>query len=254
MRNLSLIIPSCSKDQSELHTTVIKSDENFEQFQREFTESYADVPSNECSFREFLSDANTDTEADSNLKSYKKRQLDPKAQSNCETDNISINETSNTQEVSADHEESPSYFKNSTSLTLTDNESDIDRKMGKIFKVHDVFSIDNSWRTAINFSKEESFENENEKCISDDLIYKAMTNLNKTSDLFVIGGFKKTHIWKNLFENNYEREKGPYLQLHKIYYSAWVVTTDLCSINLIEGEANKTPTGIIFIYDPFHKA
>ena len=83
LRNLSLIIPSCSKDQSELQTTVIKSDENFEQFRREFAESYADVPSNECSFREFLSDANTNTEAGNNLKSYRKRRLDPKTQSNC---------------------------------------------------------------------------------------------------------------------------------------------------------------------------
>ena len=42
-----------SKNQSELKTTVIKSDENFEQFQSEFAESYANVPNNKCSFKEF---------------------------------------------------------------------------------------------------------------------------------------------------------------------------------------------------------
>ena len=51
--NFSLIIPSCSKDQSELETTIIKSDENLEQFQSKIAESYADVPNNECSFKEF---------------------------------------------------------------------------------------------------------------------------------------------------------------------------------------------------------
>ena len=78
-------------------------------------------------FQGVLSDANTDTKADNNLKTHRNRQLDTEAQSNWETENTgSINETSNTQEVNADHEESPSSFKNSTSITLTDNESDIE--------------------------------------------------------------------------------------------------------------------------------
>ena len=94
--NLVYVIPSCSKEQSELETTIIKSDKNLEQCQIEFAESYADVPDNECSFRESLSDANTDTEAGNNLKSYRNCQLDPEAQSDCETDKTSINETSDT--------------------------------------------------------------------------------------------------------------------------------------------------------------
>ena len=49
----------------------------------------------------------------------------------------------------------------------------------KFVKANDISSIDNSWRTAI-FSKEESFEIENEKFVSDELIYKAMTKLNMT--------------------------------------------------------------------------
>ena len=142
-----------------------------------------------------LSNANTDTEADNNLKTYRNCQLDPEAQSDCETNNASINETSNTQEVNADHEESPSSFKNSTSVTLTDNESDIESNIfEKLFKASDVSSIDNSWRTAIIFSKEESFENQNEKFITYELIYKAMAKLNMTSDLFVTCGFRKTNI------------------------------------------------------------
>ena len=45
-----------------------------------------------------------------------------------------------------------------------------------------------------------------------------MTKLNMTSELFVTGGFRKPNVQKNLFENNYEREKGPcYLQFHKLY-------------------------------------
>ena len=52
-------IPSRSKDQSELETTVINSDANMEQCQREFAESHADVPKN--------------------LKTYRNCQLDPKA-------------------------------------------------------------------------------------------------------------------------------------------------------------------------------
>ena len=39
------------------------------------------------------------TEADNSLKTYRNRQLDPESQSDWETDNTSINETSNTQEV-----------------------------------------------------------------------------------------------------------------------------------------------------------
>ena len=41
-----------------------------------------------------------------------------------ETDNTSISETSDNQEVNADHEESLYTFKNSLSITVTDNESD----------------------------------------------------------------------------------------------------------------------------------
>ena len=115
--SLVYVIPSCSKDQSELETAIIKSEETLEQCQSEFTESDADVPNNECSFREPLSDANTDTEVGNNLKSYRNRPPDPEAQNNCETDNSSINETSDTQEVNADPEERPSSFKNSTSIT-----------------------------------------------------------------------------------------------------------------------------------------
>ena len=73
------------------------------------------------------------------------------------------------------------------------------------------------------------------------MIYQAVTKLNMTSELFVTGGFRKPNVRKNLFENNYEREKGPYLQFHKLYESPWVITTDFCSINLVEGEANETP-------------
>ena len=91
--SLVYLIPSCSKDQSELEKAIIKSDENLEQCQSEFTESDAAVPNIECSFRQPLSDENTDTEVGNNLKSYRNRQLDPEAQSNCETGNSIINET-----------------------------------------------------------------------------------------------------------------------------------------------------------------
>ena len=139
----SLIVPSSSKDQSELETTVMKNDENLEQCQSEFAESYADVLNNECSFRESLSDGNTDTEA-GNLKTYRNSDLDSEAQSDCETDNNSINETSNTSVVNADHEEGLSSFKNSTSITLTDNESDAKSNIfEKFFKANYVTSIDN---------------------------------------------------------------------------------------------------------------
>ena len=75
-----------------------------------------------------------------------------------------------------------------------------------------------------------------------------------TSELFVTGGFRKPSVRKNLFENNYKIEKDPYLQFHKLYDSIWVITTEFCSINLVEGEANETPRETIFIYDPFHEA
>ena len=144
-----------------------------EQCQSEFTESDADVPSNECSFREPLSDANTDTEVGNNLKSYRNRPPDPEAQNNCETDSSSINETSDTQEVNADPEEKPSSFKNSTSITLTDNEKDTQSNIfEKFFKANPmIIHIDHSWRTATIFSEEESLKNENEKFLSDVLIY-----------------------------------------------------------------------------------
>ena len=114
--SLVYLIPSCSKDQAELETAIIKSDENLEQCQSEFTESDAAVPNIECSFREPLSDKNTDTEVGNNLKSYSNHQLDPEAQSNCETDSSSINETSDTQEVNTDLKERSYSFKNSTSI------------------------------------------------------------------------------------------------------------------------------------------
>ena len=51
----------------------------------------------------------------------------------------------------------PSSFKNSTSITLTDNESDIENNVfEKLFKANAVSSIDDSWRTATIFSKEET--------------------------------------------------------------------------------------------------
>ena len=84
------------------------------------------------------------------------------------------------------------------------------------------------------------------------MIYKTVTKLDMTSELSVTGGFRKPSVRKKLFENNYEREKSPYLQLHKIYDSTWVITTDFCSINLVEGETNEILIETIFIYDPFH--
>ena len=70
-----------------------------------------------------------------------------------------------------------------------------------------------------------------------------------TSDLFVIGGFRKANIWKNLFGNNYEREKGPYLQFRKLCYRALVVTIDW-----LKGKQTKHWEILFFIYDPFHEA
>ena len=189
--SLVYLIPSYSKAQSELETAIIKSDENLEQCKSEFTD--ADVPNNECSFREPLSDANTDTEVGNNLKSYRNRQLDPEAQNNCETDNSSINETSDTQEVNADPEERPSSFKNLMSITLTDNEKNKESNIFEKFFRANVSAIDNSWRTATIFS-EESLKNENEKFLSDELIYRAITKLNLTSELFVTGGFRKPSV------------------------------------------------------------
>ena len=144
----------------------MKNDENLEQCQSEFAESYADVPNNECSFRESSCDANTYTDARNNLKTYRNSQLGSEAQSECDTDKNSINETSNTPVVNADHEESLSSFRSSTSITLTDNESDIERNIFEKFFKANVSSTDNLWRTATIFSKE-GFENENEKFILD---------------------------------------------------------------------------------------
>ena len=81
-----------------------------------------------------------------------------------------------------------------------------------------------------------------------------MAKLNMTLELFFTGGFRKPNVRKNLFGNNYEREKDPhYLQFHKHYDRTWVVTTDFCSINLVEGEANETPRDTMFIYNPFYE-
>ena len=226
--------------------TVIKTDESLEQCQSEFTELYADVPNNECSFKESLSDANTDTKAENNLKTYRNRQLDPEGHGDCETDKTSINETSDTQEVNLDHEYNPSSFKNLTSIILNDNESDIENNIfDKLFTANDVSPIDDSWNS-YNF-----FKARKKKFILDEVIYKTMTKLNMTSELFVTGGFRKPNARKNLFESNYEREKDLYLQFHKPYGSTWVVTTDFGSINLVEGEAIEIPRDIIFIHDSF---
>ena len=46
------------------------------------------------------------------------------------------------------------------------------------------------------------------------------------SELFVTGGIRKASVRKNLFENNYEREKDPFLQFHKLYDDTWVITTE----------------------------
>ena len=136
---------------------------------------------------------------------------------------------------------------------MADIESGIESVYLKNFKTNDVSSIDNSWRTATIFSKEESLKNENEKFISDELIYKAVTKLNMISELFVAGGFWKSSVRKNLIENNYEREKDPFLQFHKLYDSTWVIRTEFWCINLVEGEPNETLRETVFIYDPFHE-
>ena len=66
--------------------------------------------------------------------------LSTRSWSDCEIENISINETSDTQEVNADHKKYS--FKNSTSTTLNDNESDTkDNIFEKLFKADDVSSI-----------------------------------------------------------------------------------------------------------------
>ena len=88
---------------------------------------------------------------------------------------------------------------------MADIESGIESiYLKKSFKHNDVSSIDNSWRTATIFSNGESLKNENEKFISDELIYKAVTKLNITSEYFVTGGFRKPSARKNLLEDNNE--------------------------------------------------
>ena len=54
-----------------------------------------------------------------------------------------------------------------------------------------------------------------------------MIQLNINSQLLNKCGLKMPNIRKSLFEVNYKRDGGPYLQLHKIYGSMWVVTVDL---------------------------
>ena len=99
------------------------------------------------------------TAADNNFKTCGIRQLNSEAQSDRETDNTCSNETSDTQDVKAGHEKSPSSFKNSVSIIMTDNESDIENNIfEKLFKSNDVSSIDNSWRTGTIFSKEERLQ------------------------------------------------------------------------------------------------
>ena len=152
------VIQSCSKGQSELERTVVKNGES-------------------------LSDSNTDAETGTSLATYRNHQLDLEAQSDCKTDNTRINEISDTQEVNVVND-SASSFKNSTSITLTDNENDIlNNIFEKLFKTHDIPSIENSWRTVTIFSKGE-------------LIYTGMTKLNMNSELFVTGGFRKSNILK----------------------------------------------------------
>ena len=98
------------------------------------------------------------------MATYRNHQLDPEAQSDCETDNTRINEISDTQEVNVVNE-SASSVKNLTSITLTENENDIlNNIFEKLFKTNDVPSIENSWRTVTIFSKGE-------------LIYTGMTKL-----------------------------------------------------------------------------
>ena len=74
-----------------------------------------------------------------------------------------------------------------------------------------------------------------------------------TAELFVTGGFRDPNFRKKKIEKNYKRVKGPYFAVPpQTYDSIWLVTTDFCTINLFEGEANETPRDI-FIYDPFHE-
>ena len=88
--------------------------------------------------------------------------------------------------------------------------------MKKSLKAMPLFN-NTLWRTATIFSKKATFENENEKPISDELIYKAMTKLNMTTELLVTGGFRVPNVQKKLIRNNHETDKGPYLQFHKLY-------------------------------------
>ena len=103
------ITQPCSKGQSELERTVLKRGES-------------------------LSDANTDSEESSDLTTNRNHQLHPEAKRNCETDNTRINETSDTQDINGDHEETHFTFKNSTRVILADNENDIVSNIfGKMF-------------------------------------------------------------------------------------------------------------------------
>ena len=88
---------------------------------------------------------------------------------------------------------------------MTDNGKDKESNIfEKFFKINDVSTVDNSWKTVTIFLEEGSLKNENEKFVSDELIYRAMTKLNLTSESFITGGFRKPNIRKKLFENNYK--------------------------------------------------
>ena len=101
------------------------------------------------------------------------------------------------------------------------------------------------WRTATIFSKKATFENENEKSISDELIYKAMTKLNMTTELLVTGGFRVPNVQKSWFEIIMKQTKVLTCSFTNFISSY----NRLCCINLVEGEANETPTDTIFIHE-----
>ena len=50
------------------------------------------------------------------------------------------------------------------------------------------------------------------------------------------------------------KEKKVLIYSSTKFMTAWLVTTDFCSINPVEGEANEMPRDTIFIHDPFHEA
>ena len=101
-----------------------------------------------------------------------------------------------------------------------------------------------------NFTFRETSSITSGKPLTDEIMHKVMLKSLYGYNGFNIAGFNKMLYRKYTFQNTYNKQNRPFIQIHKLYENNWVVITDFLHISETDSDEARST---IHIYDSFLK-